>query len=182
MCITCTCHRCQKVRDNIKNDLWYHSSLSTISLPLGQTDNLFNLFPLDKKTKESTGKPNNVIWCSAGTWIYNPYHEDYVCGGDLSITSNRCLLIKDIADANVLRIKTIEDLLVFGKTYGTSKIKWDIIRSNYDAVSIEFCKFYCISDDKKLWKKCDWQLNYDVESLMIFNKKAFNYEVVDIYI
>ncbi len=174
MCIKCDCEKCLKVKFNLKNDLWYH--LTKINLPLGQRGNLYDLFPNDKeKNILIKDKPKNVLWCSAGTWLYDPYH-DMEHMNTKSTISKILLITKISSDVNILRITNVKELIDFRKQYGK---KWDIVKSKYDAMSIEFCKFICLdSIDDKTYDLCEWQLSYDVESLMIFNKKAFNYDVV----
>ena len=67
MCINCICIECCKVKENMKNNIWFHKSYNT-KLEIGNKGNLYDLFPKDKNDYyEGFGKPKNVIWGSAGS-------------------------------------------------------------------------------------------------------------------
>ena len=78
----------------------------------------------------------------------------------------------------------MEEFELFTKKYKCKSTgpDWDIIRNDYDAVSFEFCKLYCLYNNNEFAfkSKYSWHLSYDVESMMIFNKKMFNYKVIDV--
>ena len=91
MCINCQCKKCSIVNENMKNGIWYHF---TNNIPLITEGNLLDIFPNDKINSITIrGKPKNVIWCSAGSWLFDPYH-DQIHYSNNDVISERVLLIQ----------------------------------------------------------------------------------------
>src|SRR3989338_2217126 len=133
MCINCNCNKCINVKLNMENGIWYHLSDSPKlkSMNLGDTGNLYDLFPdsilgLKKDNFIILSKPQNTIWCSAGSWLYDCYHEgDH---DEIAVDIN-CLKIT-INDNNyqrkILRIRNIDELTDFNNNYLlTYNIDWE---------------------------------------------------------
>ena len=182
------CIPCKFREDNLKNNIWIHSPWTTknvenfndIDLRNGtyiSVDELKSVENIFKENNNSLGKffkPYNSVWFSRGTWLYDPYHE---CPNDHEAHSiNRHVyLIQN--PKKIWTVKTKEEFIDFCKQYNTKDnyINWDKIKKQgYYGASFDFCKVKDIGIDNQCDEKYTWFLSFDVESLCVWDFRAFD--------
>jgi len=168
------CERCETVIENINQNRWYHYSDDLLDRNLDK--HCRELTEIFKGGKDVGGKPNNVLWASAGNWMINPYHDTYHEPGE-ELEIFRCAQICPKEEATIMRVSTKEDFLVFESNYVKRKMKpdWEKVFEEFDAVQFDFCKTREIG-----LKSSSWHNSFDVESLIIRNPEMFMYKIVDV--
>jgi hypothetical protein len=195
MCIKCECKLCAKVRTNIEQFQWYHlSRLDTTQWQVGSSGELSSIYPNHKSQKsiKIIGKPDNCVWASCGSWLYDSYHgEHYPKTPDLELyhpTLFKLFKLIPKTTANILRIKNVQELETFYLKYKHKSKQapdWTKVSADYSAITIEFCKTYCmvpirdIPTHDKSFNMLGFHLGWDVESLVVFNTDHFEYLVVE---
>jgi hypothetical protein len=171
--INCKCSKCEIVKKNIQLGKYIHY---TKDLNL---DN--NSFIELKPNITSTGgfcKPNNVLWCSGGTWLFDQYCEqNHLDEND--IIQEKVLVIDTEKHPlkNIIIVDDIHKFQQFNKLFlKGQKINWDLVKEKCDAVAFIFRKTRELIDETNLLKKIKhgWYSGFDVETLIIFDTKCID--------
>ncbi len=133
-------------------------------------------------------KPKKILWFSRGSWLYDPYHDNADCKKhNTNIHNENGFFIK--SPNNILRITNIEQLDKFIDNYSVKKVNyynynniyikidWNKVRevSKCYGVAFEFCKVEeLVGFKKSLDPKYYWYSGFDVESLCIWDLRAFD--------
>jgi len=186
------------VRSNLENDTWLHCGTGKIQLddyPNGtllRTEDVFNEIRDEDKSEEgeiteenaelydalrwSLGKPENGIWFSGGSWLFDPYsdqnHDSLGDRNPIKIIQTskpeKILVIKDMSDLESFE----EKYLVKGEKFVFDYINWNKVRDDgWYGVATHFRKVYHhlgINDNRH-----QWQWSWDVESLVVWDLRAF---------
>jgi len=203
------CLACEFRRNNLKDNLWIHSTrggntmfTNKINLNDNTRVNLRSMTSIDSYFKLGNGnlqtffKPYNSLWFSRGTWLYDRYHERPYDHEKHEIDCDHAFIIKD--PVNILYIRNKEDMVSFVDKYlDVSKedrekldkiegptsvsfiqnmfIKWDDVRKDgYYGCAFEFCKVNDIGIENEFDYKYTWYSMYDVESLCVWDSRAFD--------
>ena len=201
----CSCDHCKIVSYNSKNNIWLHCGSGIMAKEtFDETENgvtIENIFeqPATRKkftsfdSHESVGKPFGVIWFSNGSWLFDPYCE----GGhdEMNMIEKKVIVIK--SPKNILQINTTQEMDNFATKYGSDYISFDqgkthikwpyktikwtkVYESGYWGVAFNFRKVSHMDenmDNEGSYNKFFWHYGFDVESLCIFDIRAFNNEV-----
>lgn len=194
----CKCKKCQKVKANSENDIWIHTGTGNLSkdyfLSLEDGTHVKDFFTQPNLIRSSQEynywKPSSCIWFSNGSWLFDPYcdgsHADDIedeMDDEFKDYKYRSVVIK--SPKNILRISTLEDLNNFIEKYTgigiRNKIMWEKISDDgYYGVAFNFRKVDHLTGDRsdRLKEKYKWHCSWDVESLCIFDIRAFDDVVV----
>lgn len=185
----CNCSKCDSVQKYMDQNIWFHKSHFTDTLNLsGNVKGIISPYkgsniPISPDTSHgSDTKPLYALWFSHGSWLFDPYCD---LDHDKKIYSVRIIKIEN--PKNILNINSPEELENFIDTYGLfSKyntryvygITWDKIKEDgFFGVAFNFRKVDELGFDR-FDHRYRWHMGYDVESLMIFDVKAFDDEVM----
>lgn len=138
----------------------------------------------------SSLKPPECLWFSNGSWLYDRYGDcDH---GDLKEEAESYKVIVTQNPHNVLQISTIEELDAFTIKYADprfndptqssenilstnyNRILWhNIYKDGYYGVAFNFRSATHIAPMESYFRKYFWHSSFDVESLCIFDLRAF---------
>jgi hypothetical protein len=182
----CTCKKCLFVKKNIEIGKWIHLPNQKIDF-----DKIFDKIPVTeyfhppKLALSVTIKPIGVIWFSAGSWLYNKFEDACKKNDDIKIIKYNVITLKN--PVNILKIKNIEDFILFCKKYIKEKyIDWkQIYDEGYYGVSFLFTKYYYLYNTHKEFEEMEknnnifnWHNSFDVESLCIFDLRAIEGKLI----
>lgn len=140
----CGCYKCNIVRQNLLEDKWIH--LTSDPAPDGELPNDFFRDPVLKK--DFGNKPEGCIWFSAGSWLYDPYHDghDYEDNNDPHHNTSEHNVVVVKSPINILRITTFNELCSFHDKY--SKHMCECIRQykKYECINQK-----CITETHKIY-------------------------------
>lgn len=174
----CSCKCCHQVSLNAKSNTWFHSGKIR-----GKIGDIVSDYFESRPGKFGVGsKPyeGNDIWFSNGSWLFDCYcegsHDDtYNYGFDYP-------KVKITNPINILQVNKRKELIEFVRKYGRNRgpdeywvvIDWDkIYADGYYGLSFGFRKLRHLGIDgfNSLFS---WHLGFDVESLIIFDTRAFD--------
>lgn len=193
----CGCNHCDKIIQNSQNGIWIHSGIGTMSnddfknVPDGTCIENFFEQPIKRSKYKSfygrfNTKPKNVIWFSNGTWLFDSYCEGH---DNVELCKRKVVIIKE--PKNILSISTIKELDNFVDKYGENMyeflstykiIRWDkIYDEGYYGVAFNFRKINHVDPNITYIgenMKYFWHCGFDVETLCIFDTRAFDDQVI----
>lgn len=191
-----SCAKCQWVKENLKNGVWVHRGMGELnpinenrweSLKDGDVVNDFFLQPPALPKNDIWSKPGGpggrgyCIWFSAGSWLYDCFSDqscEYHMAGNIDgkyVTTSSL--------NNVLTVTNKEEMIAFTEKYSEyglwdkmdPKINWNRVASEYYGVAFTF-KRTC--DIGFPFTEPAWHYGWDVESLVVFDLRAFNHITV----
>lgn len=189
------CLPCKFKNENVLSNIWVHRTHNkdiepsncvdlrvNTKIDINDMKYIANNFKSVDTPLHTYLKPDYCLWFSRATWLYDPYHDMTNNHDEHFIGHQKAVLIKD--PKNILHIKNKQELNQFvekylnvdGKVYIEDKfIKWNEIKKDgYYGCAFEFCKVSDIGIDDIFNDKYLWHLSFDVESLCIWDNRAFD--------
>ena len=176
------------LQELVMKDVHYKDLLST---DLGAS--LRDVF-IDRKdrtflplTIDQFGKPCGCIWFSNGTWLRDPFCDCETEEEFNAVRPTRRPVIITKSPNKILEINTKEEFIAFceeyckvieylGKLYKDYRyIDWDKVAGmGYYGIYFSFKKSYEIGLTSEEHHKYSWHDGMDVESLIVWDNRAFN--------
>ncbi len=195
-----SCRHCRQVRSNAHNNVWVHEGFGLWSkadfdnAELNKMIDVGTLFEEPRVRRKHCGsdwKPEkgSCIWFSHGNWLWDPFneHDSQTCSksNDNEEEDVTARVVQITSPQNkILHISTEQDIREFVAKYGATNeyvcgivIDWDAVARDWFGVSFAFRKIEDVLPRRKkieAWEKTFmWHRGFDVESLLIFDLRAF---------
>lgn len=124
--MTSPCLSCELVKTLRDNKAWIHALTRKIqcekfqlSMPFDPNHHIIDdVFQEPSHEHGTEAKPNNTIWFSRGTWLFDPYHDNPLHENH-TVNNSPVLLISN--PQNILLIQTADEMMNFVEKYHINK-------------------------------------------------------------
>jgi hypothetical protein len=185
----CKCVHCKHVKYNSEHNIWIHVGIGNFdsketffAVPENKEIKGFFIQPSARIHNASyliKSKPAQAIWFSNGSWLYDTYNDSDKANHNDEEDSYKIVEIR--SPKNILSVSTVEDVNKFIADYFVNgRINWSKIYDNgngYWGIAFNFRKLQdldCSFWSKIIDDKYGWYNSYDVESLCVFDTRAFD--------